>query len=854
MLLSVLLSGCPAPGGEQAQDAVVQDFAIAYVKRPQVAASDVRDRLDFHAGADLYLRDLASPSAAEHNLTFALTGGLGDVRDVETSYDGSRLLFALRLPEIKGAAPEDQPSWNIWQYDIGTGELQRIIPSDLTAEAGQDLAPHYLADGRIIFSSTRQRQAKAVLVDEGKPQFTALDEDRDNDALSLHVMNADGDDIHQISFNPSHDLDPVVMSDGRVVFSRWDNMGGRNAISLYQMRPDGTGLQIQYGAHSHATGSDASTIQFLQPREMPDGRLLTLLRPYQGTEDGGDLALIDIANYIDNEQPTAANAGILSGPAQTPATVNAVRTIGGVSPGGRFSAAYPLWDGSHRLLVSWSPCRLQQGERIIPCSESSVDDPAAVTAPPLYGLFIYDMDSDTQLPVVVPEEGMMFSDVVVAQPRRLPDIIFDGQAGVELDATAVDEGVGILHIRSVYDVDGSDTARPSIAALADPAQTTAAERPARFLRIVKAVSMPDRDVVDLKGTAFGRSNGQLMREIIGYAPIEPDGSVKVKLPANTALAVSVVDADGQRTSNRHQNWLQLRPGETLNCNGCHNHASGRPHGHPEAAPSVNAGAPATGLPFPNTVETLWADFGESMAETRSRISCLSDCAALRPTVDIVYDDVWTDEAAAGRSKDAAFAYRYADLQTPAPVSADCQAEWSANCRIVINYEQHIQPLWGLDRGANTCTGCHGTTDAMGQLQVPTAQLDLSDTPSDQQPAHLTAYRELLFNDNEQEIVMGALQDRLVQATDGDGNPLFETDEFGEPILDADGNMIPVLVTVTVRPVMSTGGARASSRFFAPFAADGSHAGFLSSAERRLIAEWLDIGAQYYNNPFDVPVD
>jgi hypothetical protein len=22
---------------------------------------------------------------------------------------------------------------------------------------------------------------------------------------------------------------------------------------------------------------------------------------------------------------------------------------------------------------------------------------------------------------------------------------------------------------------------------------------------------------------------------------------------------------------------------------------------------------------------------------------------------------------------------------------------------------------------------------------------------------------------------------------------------------------------------------------------------------RLIAEWLDIGAQYYNNPFDVPV-
>ena len=29
---------------------------------------------------------------------------------------------------------------------------------------------------------------------------------------------------------------------------------------------------------------------------------------------------------------------------------------------------------------------------------------------------------------------------------------------------------------------------------------------------------------------------------------------------------------------------------------------------------------------------------------------------------------------------------------------------------------------------------------------------------------------------------------------------------------------------------------------------------LSEAELRLLSEWLDIGAQYYNNPFDVPVN
>ncbi|MEA3133650.1 MAG: hypothetical protein QOG17_1496, partial [Gammaproteobacteria bacterium] len=35
--------------------------------------------------------------------------------------------------------------------------------------------------------------------------------------------------------------------------------------------------------------------------------------------------------------------------------------------------------------------------------------------------------------------------------------------------------------------------------------------------------------------------------------------------------------------------------------------------------------------------------------------------------------------------------------------------------------------------------------------------------------------------------------------------------------------------------------------------DVDHRGFLKPAELRLITEWLDIGAQYYNDPFVAPV-
>jgi len=856
--LVIGLAGCGGGGdvdlaGGQGPDPVVLDIPIAYVKRPLMTddqgnvneSSDVRELITFNVGADLYVRDRASPSAPETNITAAETQGLGDIRDLEPSFDGRRILFAMRAQFIEGADEEDQPTWNIWEYDLDTGTLRRIIASDITAAAGHDVAPHYLPDGRVIFASTRQRQSSAILLDEGKPQFAALDEDRDEFAFSLHVMNDDGGDIRQVSFNQSHDTDPVVLSGGRVAFTRWDNMGGRNAFNIYSMNPDGTDQQLLYGANSHATGTGGATIQFSQPREMLDGRLMALIRPFTTVSLGGAIVMIDIASYVEDTQPLAANRGILSGPAQVAATVNDIRTDGSISPGGMFSSAYPLWDGTDRFFVSWSQCRVLDQASIdllpVPCTDERLADPAAVAADPLYGIWVYSPAEDTQLPIVPPEEGMMFADVIAAQPRDLPPVIYDQESTGELDPLLIAEGVGLLNIRSVYDIDGIDTALPDIPALADPAQTLAADRPARFLRIVKAVSIPDEDVRDFSNTAFGRSTAQGMREIIGYIPIEPDGSVLAKVPANVALAISVVDESGQRVSPRHQNWLQLRPGQVLTCNGCHDANSGESHGRTDAFDSIYAGAVTTAAPFPNTNPAVFADFGETMAEARGRISCATDCAAITPTVDVIYDDVWTDAVAAGRAADASFAYTYAGLDTAEPTSLLCQTTSTNQCRVVINYETHIHPLWGLPRLATdgitdiTCTLCHNTRDAADVLQVPAGQLELTDGPSVEQPDHFLSYRELLFADNELELDMGALQDRLI--------------EIGIDPVTGD----PILVPVSVGASMSTAGSRAGS-FFNRFRTGGTHEAYLSDHELRLISEWLDIGGQYFNNPFDAPLD
>jgi len=213
--------------------------------------------------------------------------------------------------------------------------------------------------------------------------------------------------------------------------------------------------------------------------------------------------------------------------------------------------------------------------------------------------------------------------------------------------------------------------------------------------------------------------------------------------------------------------------------------------------------------------------------------------------------VWTDSAVATPA--APISYRYANLTTTAPTDINCINNWTPACRVIINYEANIHPLWSAARdiidpndnvtviGSNTCSqgGCHAPVNAMNQTAVPAGQLDLTDGASPDEADQFNSYRELLFADNRQILNGGALQDEQIQIG-----------------IDAMGN--PILAPVSIGASMSAAGARAS-RFFSCFDVGGtgcpgqSHAGFLSPDELRLLSEWLDIGAQYYNNPFAVPV-
>lgn len=758
--------------GESATDSgslVNADFAIAYVDRSVESAGNPTDGILFNPGGDLFILDLASPNATERNVTAEYTQGAGDVSDPEVSYDATTLLFSMR-------GPEDE-TWNLWEYSIEADELTRVITDDALADEGDDVDATYLPDGRIVFSSNRQEKSKQLLAAENKEPYAYLDEYERERTIALHVINQARDEVRQISFNQSHDRNPTVLNSGAIMYSRWDHVGDRNHFPLFFTNPDGTSMFVLYGAFSPGNS-------FLHPREMPDGKVISSLMPLSGTGEGGALVIIDVDNFSENNEPSPEFTGEEE-QGQVSATLNEIPIGDESSEFGRYSTPYPLFDGTNRVLVSWSAAQEQDEDNMIMGEDGA----------PRYGIHMLNLDDTSLRPIALAAEGRILTDPIAIFPRDLPNIVADKS----LDADLIAENAGILNVKSVYDTDFLDIMgdrvltsnefiprADGVADLLTLKQTSAASRPARFVRVSRAVPTPPGVLTEDVG-----NNEMEMQEILGYSTIEPDGSLRIKVPADTPLTLSVVDAQG-RALQTHTNWLQVRPGETRTCNGCHS---------PRRGSALNS-APIAGDHSGTNFAGMEA-LGESMAETRTRL----DADSMTLQADLDYEDVWT---LAADVPDLAFSITYANLQTPAPANG------------IINYVDHIQPIWDL----HNCGGCH--TGVNGSL-------DLNSTIS--ATGRLASFEQLTLG---------------VPELDEQGLPLTRLEE---------GEIMVVRAPALVEMGSSDESSRTShlierlyqtelraEQSIAPTTV--SHLGMLNDSELRLVQEWIDIGAQYYNSPYE----
>jgi hypothetical protein len=219
-------------------------------------AEDTRRKL-YREGGGLYLLDVRSGRR-----TPLLEDARGGVRDPQVHYDGRTILFAYR----KGGTE---------YYHLYEIRSDRTGLRQLTDGPCDDLEPSYLPDDGIAFVSSRcNRWVNCWLTQ----------------VAVVYRCDRNGNDIHPISSNNEQDNTPWPLSDGRILYTRWEYVD-RSQVDFHHLwaaNPDGTGQTIYYGnLHPGTVMIDAKPIP-------GTGKVVASFSPGHGqTEHEGAITIVD---------------------------------------------------------------------------------------------------------------------------------------------------------------------------------------------------------------------------------------------------------------------------------------------------------------------------------------------------------------------------------------------------------------------------------------------------------------------------------------------------------------------------------------------------------------------------------
>jgi WD40-like Beta Propeller Repeat len=537
--------------------------AVVFVTRPP-GVGGVLDFDSYRPGADLVRAaasfaadgaiELAAPASLLTGCDFGASSAALDIHGIAVSWDARRIAFAARSSEH---AP--LRIYEMLADGSDCAALTGIAPRD-DAAAGillHDFDPAYSPDGRLVFASTRGNLDGASELRGPTRTPAALAPN-----ANLYVYDASGQgSVRQLTYLSNQELAPSFMLDGRVIFTTEKRARDFHQLAARRQNLDGGDYHPLF-AQRASVGFSAAT----EVVELANRNFAMVAANLDAADGGGSIVVVNRSVGPDQTDRDPRDR----------AFVHAITTpVPGAFGGG---------SGVFR-----SPAALPTGRLLAACDPTGSDLSAA---PHRYGV--------CELTVTDDEPRVLWQDSVRVALEPTP---LWPRAPREMFTSRPDEANGST--RALADTEETVVHYLDVPLLATLMfSNTRIGRPIEFaiegVELFESRPAPADagTFAELGARAVHDAFGTFYEELhsLGKAPLESDGSLRVRVPGGVPLLLGLTGRDGKQLTfregaafsgaMRQREETQFYPGEHAKqsmprrlfrgmCAGCHGSLTGR---------------------------------------------------------------------------------------------------------------------------------------------------------------------------------------------------------------------------------------------------------------------------------------
>lgn len=331
----------------------------------------------------------------------------------------------------------------------------------------------------------------------------------DDVVANLVSYDPETKNIRRLTFDQDGNWAPIVIPNGRLMYTRWEYTDLTHYFSriVMHMNPDGTENKALYGSGSYFPNSTFD----MKPLSKHNSRFIGIISGHHGTSRSGRLIIFDPAKSRKEEKGMIQELPFSKRPI---VPIIKDELVEGVWP--QFMKPYPL--NEKYFLVACKP-----------------------SADALWGIYLVDVFDN--LTLIAEQEGAGLTAPIPLLKTETPPVIPSKIKPGEKEAT--------VFIQDIYEGEGTQgVPRGTIKSL-------------RIFAYEYAYILAPSD-----HDAQGIQSGWDIKRILGTVPVEEDGSVMFKIPANTPVSIQPLDKNGAAVQ-WMRSWLAGMPGEIVSCTGCH---------------------------------------------------------------------------------------------------------------------------------------------------------------------------------------------------------------------------------------------------------------------------------------------